>query len=131
MLKLAVLLAALAIAAPAHAQMIGGWSGVGLQVDDAGAQSTWTVELRVRADITSPIVYRSLGCRGTLEEDSRTATSVEYTERITDGPNRCISGGKVHVRLIGDRLLYYWRSPDGDAHASAVLASDDKATRTP
>jgi hypothetical protein len=119
MLRLALIAAAVAMSAPAHAQMIGGWTGTGLQVDRAGVQSSWTISMRVRADITSPIEYPSLGCKGTLHEVRRYATEIEYREEITQGD--CVTGGKLVVRLIDGRLLWFWHDAKGRADASAIL----------
>jgi hypothetical protein len=133
MLLAACLAACLAVAGSAaaqqdrkiagHARMIGGWHGVGLQVGRNGVQSTWDIDLRVRADITSRIEYPSLGCAGTLHELRRLGDEIEFREEITSGD--CIDGGRMVVRLMNDRVWWFWYQPGGgDADASAVLYRD-------
>ena len=111
-------LALLAIAAPAHAQIAGEWRGVGLQVDRQGAQSSWTISMRVGSE-ASRIEYPSLGCKAVLHELRRTATEVEFREEITDGA--CIDRGRLVVRPMDGRLWWYWHDAEGRADASAVL----------
>jgi hypothetical protein len=105
-----------------HAGMIGGWHGVGMQVGPGGVQSTWDITLRIRADITSRIEYPSLGCKGTLHEEKRSATEIEFREQIDTG--LCIDGGKLTVRLVDNRVWWFWRGQDGTVDASAVLYRD-------
>ena len=119
--SLLALAALAAIAAPAHAQMSGGWQGVGLQAGPTGVQSTWTISMTVRSGIASRIEYPSLGCTGTLHELSRTRDEIEFREQITAGP--CIDGGRIIARLRDGRLSWFWYLPGGNAgvDASAVL----------
>jgi len=119
--SLLALAALAAIDAPAHAQLGGGWQGVGLQAGPEGVQSTWTISMTVRSDITSVIEYPSLGCTGTLHELSRTRDEIEFREEIKTGP--CIDGGRIIARLRDGRLSWFWYLPGGKAgvDASAVL----------
>ncbi len=105
-----------------HVRMIGGWHGVGLQVGRAGVQSTWDIDLRVRADITSRIEYPSLGCKGILHELKRGGDEIEFREQITAGD--CVNDGRLIVRYREGRVSWFWYLPDGKVDASAVLYRD-------
>jgi hypothetical protein len=118
-----LMLALIAVAAPAHAQAPGDWRGVGLQVGREGAQSSWTISMRVRADGVSRIEYPSLGCKATLHEVRRQPTEIEFREEITEGP--CIDRGRLVVRPMDGRLWWYWHDAEGRADASAVLYRDE------
>jgi hypothetical protein len=119
--SLLALAALAALAAPAHAQMSGGWQGVGLQAGPSGVQSTWSISMTVRSGIISRIEYPSLGCTGALHELSRTRDEIEFREEIQSGP--CIDGGRIVARLREGRLSWFWYIPGGNAgvDASAVL----------
>ena len=119
MLRTLLMLALIAGAAPAHAQMAGDWRGVGLQVGREGAQSSWTISLRVHANGAAYIEYPSLGCKATLHEVRRLSSEIEFREQITDGD--CIDGGRLVVRPMDGRLWWYWHDAEGRADASAVL----------
>jgi hypothetical protein len=106
-----------------HARMIGGWHGVGLQVGPGGAQTSWDIVMRIRADITSRIEYPSLGCKATLHELKRSGDEIEFREQIDSGP--CIDGGKLTVRLGDNRVWWQWHGDDGTVDASAVLYRDE------
>jgi hypothetical protein len=125
MLRALLVLVALAAAAPAHAQMTGGWTGTGLQVDRGGVQSSWTISMRVRADDWARIEYPSLSCKAKLYETRRTGAEIEYREEITEG--NCITGGRLVVKLMDGRLWWYWHDAQGRADASAVLYRDNEA----
>ena len=123
------LAAAIALAAPAsaqiagHAQMIGGsWTGTGYQVGPNGPQSSWTISMNVHADIASRIDYPSLGCRAALHELSRHGDEIEFREEITEG--NCITGGTINVRFRDNRVFWFWSKPNSGADASAVLYRD-------
>ena len=119
MLRTLLILALIAGAAPAHAQIAGEWRGVGLQVGREGAQSSWTISMRVSAGNASRIEYPSLGCKATLHEIRRQPTEIEFREEITEGP--CIDRGRLVVRAMDGRLWWYWHDAEGHADASAVL----------
>ena len=119
-----LVLAALLIAAPAHAQttLSGAWHGIGFQVGPAGPQMSWDVVLHVRADIESRIEYPSLACKGVLHELRRSATEIEFREEITEGD--CFDGGLVTARLDSGRVFWFWRKPGIGTDATAVLYRD-------
>ena len=123
-----ILAAIMALAAPAHAdnaghaRMIGNWSGTGYQVGPAGPQTSWTISLTVRADITSRIEYPSLGCKAVLHELKRGGDEIEFREEITEGD--CITGGTINVRYRDNRVFWFWSKPDAGADASPVLNHD-------
>ena len=119
MLRTLLILALMAFAAPAHAQAAGDWRGVGLQVGREGAQSNWTISMRVGAGGASRIDYPSLGCKATLHEVRRQTNEIEFREEITEG--YCITGGRLVVRPMDGRLWWYWHDAEGRADASAVL----------
>ena len=121
MLRTLLVLACIGGAAPAHAQLAGDWRGVGLQVDRIGAQSSWTIAMRVGG--ASRIDYPSLGCRATLHEVRRSGSEIEFREEITEGD--CIDGGRLVVRSMDGRLWWYWHDAAGRADASAVLYRTD------
>ncbi|HEX5007192.1 MAG TPA: hypothetical protein VFV70_08780 [Hyphomonadaceae bacterium] len=128
MLRMLLILACIAGAAPAHAQLSdslvsggqlsGEWRGVGWQVDPGGTQSSWTISMRVAAG-SAAIDYPSLGCRARLHEVRRHADEIEFREEITQGP--CIDRGRLVVRPMDGRLWWYWHDAQGRADASAVL----------
>lgn len=117
--------AAMACAAPALAEpWSGSWRGVGLQAGPAGAQSTWTIDMRIDARGASKIDYPSLKCGGELREVSRGVNQIEFAEKITYGP--CMDGGRIVAESRDGELYWFWRLPPGspnggDADASAVL----------
>jgi hypothetical protein len=119
MLRTLLILTLMAAAAPAHAQLAGDWRGVGLQVGPEGAQSSWTISMRVPADGAARIDYPSLGCKATLHEVRRLAAEIEFREEITQGD--CIDGGRLVIRPMDGRLWWYWHDAEGRADASAVL----------
>jgi hypothetical protein len=124
MLRTLLVLALVAMAAPAHAQIphvqvSGSWRGVGLQVGREGAQSSWTISMRVSGDGAAHIDYPSLGCKATLHEVRRVPAEIEFREEITTGA--CIDGGRLVVRPMDGRLWWYWHDTEGRADASAVL----------
>lgn len=126
-MRLLILAAAIALAAPAtaqtgHARMIGEWQGTGYQVGSNGPQSSWTIALTIRADITSRIDYASLGCKATLHELRRGGDEIEFREEITEG--NCINDGTITVRYRDNRVFWFWSKPDAGADASAVLYHD-------
>ena len=123
MLRTLLILALIAVAAPAHAQMAGDWRGVGLQVGREGAQSSWTISMRVSGDGLSRIEYPSLSCKATLHEVRRLPAEIEFREEITTGD--CIDGGRLVVRPMDGRLWWYWHDAEGRADASAVLYRKD------
>ena len=118
----------IAFAAPAHAdnaghaRTIGNWTGIGYQVGPAGPQTSWTISLTVRADITSRIEYPSLGCKAVLHEQKRGGDEIEFREEITEGD--CVTGGTINVRYRDDRVFWFWSKPDAGADGSAVLYRD-------
>lgn len=127
-MRLAILAAAIALAAPAtaqtgHAKMIGGdWTGVGYQVGPTGPQMSWTISLTIRADITSRIDYPSLGCKAVLHELKRGGDEIEFREEITEGD--CVTDGTINVRFRDNRIFWFWSKPSAGADASAVLYRD-------
>lgn len=123
MLRTLLMLALISVAAPAHAQTSGDWRGVGLQVGREGAQSSWTISMRVSANGVAHIDYPSLGCKATLHEIRRLPTEIEFREEITGGD--CIDGGRLVVRPMDGRLWWYWHDAEGRADASAVLYRKD------
>jgi hypothetical protein len=128
MLRTLLILAITAIAAPCHAQTLhtrlsGEWRGVGMQVGREGAQSTWTISMRISGDSASRIEYPSLGCKATLHEVRRLPAEIEFREEITEGP--CIDRGRLVVRPMDGRLWWYWHDAEGRADASAVLYRDE------
>jgi hypothetical protein len=125
MLRTLCILAFLAVAAPAHAQMhqlSGDWRGVGLQVDREGVQSSWTISMRVGAE-ASRIEYPTLGCKAALHEVRRTSAEIEFREEITAGA--CIDRGRLVIRPMDGRMWWYWHDAEGRADASAVLYRAD------
>ena len=117
------LAAAIALAAPASAQIAGSvWTGTGYQVGPDGPQMSWSVLLDVGADNTSRIEYPSLGCKAVLHELKRSGGEMEFREEITEGD--CLTGGTVNVRLRDDRVFWFWSKPGSGADASAVLYRD-------
>jgi hypothetical protein len=122
MLRTLVLLALLAVAAPAHAQVSGDWRGLGLQVGREGAQSNWTISMHIRAGGASRIDYPSLGCKARLHEVRRLPAEIEFREEIIEGA--CLDGGRLVVRPMDGRLWWYWHDGEGRADASAVLYRD-------
>jgi hypothetical protein len=122
MLRTLLILAIAAAPAPAHAQVSGEWRGIGLQVDRQGAQSSWTISMRID-DAASRIDYPSLGCKGVLHEVRRSSGEIEFREEITTGD--CIDGGRLLVRLMDGRLWWYWHDRLERADASAVLYRSD------
>jgi len=127
-MRLAILAAAIALAAPAsaqtgHAKMIGGsWTGIGYQVGPTGPQMSWTLSLDIRAGAESQIDYPSLGCKATLHELKRGGDEITFREQITEGD--CIDGGRITARLVDNRVFWFWSKPDAGADASAVLYRD-------
>jgi hypothetical protein len=119
MLRTFLVLMLVAAATPAHAQLAGDWRGVGLQVDRYGAQSSWTIAMRVQAEGVNRIEYPSLGCKATLHEVRRQAAEIEFREEITQGD--CIDGGRLIIRPMDGRLWWYWHDAEGRANACAVL----------
>lgn len=120
-----LLIAALLIAAPAHAQTTGlggAWHGVGFQVGPTGPQMSWDVVLHVRDDRTSRIEYPTLACRGVLHELRRSASEIEFREEITEGD--CFDGGLVTARLEAGRIFWFWRKAGVASDATAVLYRD-------
>jgi hypothetical protein len=122
-----ILAGVMALAAPAQAQpaaaIAGAWHGVGLQAGPEGPQETWNIVLHIRSDRASRIEYPSLSCKGVLHETSRSGIEMEFREEITEG--ECITGGVINVRLVANRLFWFWRLPGGgDVDASAVLYRD-------
>lgn len=117
------LAAAIALAAPASAQIQGGtWAGTGYQVGPDGPQSSWSIMLDIHTDMTSRIEYPSLDCKGVLHELKRGGDEIEFREEITEGD--CVTGGIVNVRFRDHRVFWFWSKPDVNADASAVLYRD-------
>ncbi len=116
-LAFGALLAAFAGSAGAQAP-VGMWRGVGLQVEGGGAQSTWSIDLNIKANGAATIEYPSLKCGGVLAllPDGR------YRETITHGD--CVSGGTIGFVPVSGKLIYYWTSDEPalrNINASAVL----------
>jgi hypothetical protein len=109
----------------AQAPPNGVWSGTGMQVDQAGIQSTWTIRLTVRQGGRSEIEYPSLGCKAELTPVRSGADGFEFDERITAG--NCIDRGRMVLKQRSGRLFWFWYLPGGGpADASAVLYQSDR-----
>jgi len=114
---------ALALAAPASAQIAGTvWTGTGYQVGPEGPQSYWSISLDVQSGKTSRIEYPSLACKAVLHELKRSGDEIEFREEITEGD--CVTGGTVNVRYRDNRVFWFWSKPASGADASAVLYRD-------
>jgi hypothetical protein len=119
-----VTLCLLAPAASAEDGLAGEWSGEGFQVGPGGYQSQWTIRLEFRNARTADVAYPSLGCTGELKLLKGDRQQAEYRETITSGT--CFNGGRVIMRRVGDRVMWFWfGEPDTGVDASAVLYPSD------
>jgi len=102
----------------------GRWIGVGIQYD---TQSEWDVVMKLHRDAPiggriGTIEYPSLPCRADLIRDGEEGDVLVMTEKITDGVDKCVDGGKIRIpRKPGSRLDWRWFFPSGEEGAKASL----------
>jgi len=84
--------------------LTGHWSGT---VTQSKPVESFAVEMTVNGSSGS-IVYRSLGCGGSLEFLRGDGTNFWYREHITSGVDKCIDGGLIQVSMNGSSLSFNW-----------------------
>lgn len=114
--------------------MTGVWAGEGRQWNDGDRSrdpdERWLVRVSVADDGVTPtatIEYPGLGCSGTLTyvgpnaaADAQAGDRV-FTEEITVGADRCVTGGTVLLRPSRSSLIYAWAMDGRPTVAAARL----------
>lgn len=101
------------------ASMDGFWTGRIQQTDGR----KWSIELRINEGATvATVLYRELGCTGTLTFDGAPSGVLRAREHIKAGT--CTTDGTVTLAVDGDGLAWHYR-PDG-----ATYTAEGRLSRT-
>ena len=106
---------------PASPPLVGHWIGVGVQASGA----TWAMDVELTSlgpGLCGHARYPSIPCTADWICGARSdGRSLQATERVTDGQNRCIDGGTMNLKLTPQGELS-WRWAGSGETARAELA---------
>ncbi len=104
----------------------GVWKGMIVELDTTDANEFYRIEITLSGgeigDIAGSVGYPSLQCGGDLILRKVTDVEVNLIEDITYGEDKCIDGGRIAIKLVGDRTLQFqWRDEQGQLIAKSTL----------
>ena len=103
--------------APESNPFVGRWNGLGMQNDG----QSWEMQVEITGDRgkCAKVRYPSVPCAAEWICTDVNGGILTATERLTEGQNRCIDGGKLTLTLTGDYgAEWSWAKDASWAHAT-------------
>lgn len=92
---------------PCNERLAGDWGGLLTEANG----NTYRADISLSKDGNGTISYGKLNCSGTLTYRSRQGAKYSYREEITEGVDKCTTGGDVELTAVaaeGSALEFYW-----------------------